>query len=364
MMKNTNGLSNEAITHNGLPPRRNVIKKIQDKYNGFLFVGDPHLTCISPGSRVEDNDEFLTVVLNKLLQAREIAEKNNLFIIFLGDITNNATAKKDGTTKVVENTNLLLSGFAKAMNFRPCLTLPGNHDKEEISLTDSTTLSAMHNLRLIDVIEPSGAYGVFTINGKTVGIGGTPHGEAIPTDVRGLFGKTPDHVVWITHSLFNFDNKIPGLMDPPEIIGCDMMVNGHDHTTQKPRQMGKTLCFNPGNITRMSKDRAQHIPSVWQWDPSNGIKQHTLQHNALAFDVVGNQVDADIKGAFKAEKEKSSLFASLISVEGNGDLPKSGSADMIEEDIDKLILKNKTSPAAALIIKNLHKRAPEKMKPS
>lgn len=353
---------NTIITSHGLLEKKSI-KEIEHAYSGFLFVGDPHLTCVAPGTRNEKGLEFLDVVADKLAQARHIAEQNNLFIVFLGDVTNNSTAKKDGTSKVVENSNVLLSRFAQAMAFRECVTMSGNHDKDETVLTEDTTLATMRALRLIDVIDQSGPYGIFNINGAKVGLGGTPYKEEIPKDVTSAFDKPTDNIVWITHSLFVFDQQIPKVEDPPEIIGCDLLVNGHDHTTQKPRQMGQTLCFNPGNITRMSRDHADHVPSVWQWDPENGIKQHILKYNPGAFNMIGHQVKADVKSANKLEIAKSSQFANLLRIDGNADLPRSSSADMLEEDIQRIAAERKVGATAALILKNLLNRAPEKLKP-
>lgn len=344
----------------GLPPA----PFLQRSCSGLLFVGDPHLSCVTPGRRIEE--DFLQVVLDKLRQAREIAERENLFIIFTGDLTENSTVKKEGTNKIVENPNLMLPGFAEAMNFRESITLRGNHDAEEVTLTPDATLMAMKRLGLVHVIEPSGPYAIFDIDGMSIGLGGTSYGEKIPVDVRGAFNQSLDKVVWITHTMFNFDLKIPGLTDPPEIIGCDVAVNGHDHTTQKPRQIGQTEWFNPGNITRMKVDCVNHVPSVWQWHPVTGMKQHVLQYNKNVFDMTGLQVEPDAKAALRAEQKKASLFSSLLSIEQQGDMARTSSGDLLDNDIDLVIAqqmaKGKMSEAAALMIKNLHKRAPEKIK--
>ena len=53
------------------------------KYNGLLFVGDPHLWSLSPGTRIDVDMSFAEVVLDKINQAIDIALEHNLFLVFL-----------------------------------------------------------------------------------------------------------------------------------------------------------------------------------------------------------------------------------------------------------------------------------------
>lgn len=331
------------------------------KASGLLFIGDPHLTCVRPGRRLEE--DFLPIPLDKIAQAREIAEQNDLFMVFLGDMVDNPNKFKANTKNVVEDRGRIISGFARAMKFRECVTMPGNHDKHEVRLTEDCTLAQMRDLRLIDVIEPGGAYAIIDINGEKVGLGGTPYGEPIPKDVRGIFGEPVDRCVWITHDQFIFDHQIPVLRDPPEIKGVDVAVNGHDHECQAPRQMGQTMWHNIGNITRMSVDKGEHIPAVWQWDPKAGMNRHVLRYNEVAFDLVGLQVGADVKGAYAAEKAREkSLFSELLVKDSASDFARSDSGDVIQEDIEALFNERPDiSKHAQLAVRNLHKRAPERM---
>lgn len=349
--------SSTTATVAGLPRE---IKRL--KFDGLLFVGDPHMTCVRPGRRVEE--DFLEVPLDKIRQAREISQGKNLLTVFVGDMTDNPNKFKAGTERVVEDRGRIIAGFAKAMDFMPCVTVPGNHDKHETRLTPDCTLSQMRDLRLIDVIEPGGAYAVIEIDGQRVGLGGTPYGEPIPKDVRGAFGVEVDKVVWITHDMFIFDHKIPVLRDPPEIKGVDLAVNGHDHESQKPRTFGQTTWHNIGNITRMAVDCADHVPSVWQWDPTNGMKQHVLEYNKNAFNLVGLQVEADAKGAHQIEqKREKSLFSQLLLADQANQQERTDSGDMIKEDMERVISDMPhISELARLMVRNLHLRAPERMK--
>lgn len=354
---------NTELENTGLPP-----KIITIKADGIMWIGDPHLTCVTPGRRIED--DFLSVSLNKLRQAREIAERDNLVMICAGDLLDNATEKKAGTSKVVENINLILSGFAKAVNFRPFITLTGNHDKNEVTLTPGSTLSTMHDVGLVNVIQNNGAFAVVEVGDQCIGLGGTDYGKPIPKDVRGFFDsyeKKIDKVIWFTHSQFEFDEVNPFLEKIFEIKGCDMVINGHDHTKMTPKWAGNTCWHNPGNLTRMSVDCSSHKPAVWEWNPSvpdGQLKEHAIKHNELAFDMTGLRIAADVDAAKKFEAERSkSLFAELLLADKGSEMDRTVGGEVIEVDLERYIQDNpKMSEGAQTMLRNLLKRAPEKLK--
>lgn len=329
------------------------------KANGLLPVGDPHMSCVTPGRRLEE--DFLPVVLDKITQARQIAEERDLLVVFLGDMMENATNKKNGTSKVVEDTNRILSGFARAMDFRECITVGGNHEKNEVRLTEGTTLATMRDLRMVHVMEESRPFAIVDIRGVKVGLGGTPHGQDIPKDVRGVFGEPVDRVVWITHSQFEFDIKNPFLDRTFEIQGCDLVINGHDHTTMTPRCEGQTWWFNPGNITRMSVDCANHVPSVWEWNPEMApgeLQQHALKYNPLVFDMRGLQVGADVAVVHAEETARAkSLFAELLIADRGAEMERTVGGDLLGADIERYIEDHPSmTEVAQLMLRNLHAR--------
>lgn len=346
--------------NDGLP--RQIVRL---KASGIEFIGDPHLTCARPGRRIEE--DFLSVGLDKITQARVIAEEKDLVMVFLGDLVDNPTQYKSGTKKVVENTNKILGGFAKAMGSKMGFAIPGNHDKEEVRLTEGTTLHTIRELGMLHIVEPGGPFAIIEIGDKKVGLGGTPYGEAIPRDVRGVFGEPVDRVIWITHSQFEFDIKNPFLEKVFEIKGCDMVVNGHDHTTMKPQCVRDTWWFNPGNLLRMSVDCANHKPSVWEWNPDmppGGMVQHMLKVNEHVFNMQGLQVQADVGAVQAHEQERAnSLFSQLLLADNGAEMDRTVGGDLLGADIDEYIAETPgLSEAAQLALRNLHKRAPERLK--
>ena len=63
-----------------------------------------------------------------------------------------------------------------------------------------------------------------------------------------------DRQAWFTHHDIAFDGGYPGAVPPFAVEGCDVLINGHIHKTQKAIMAGRTRWLNPGNITRQSVD--------------------------------------------------------------------------------------------------------------
>lgn len=334
------------------------------EYDNLIFVGDPHMSCERPGRRVEE--DFLPVVLDKLKQARVLAEETNGLIIFPGDLLENSDQFKNGTTKVVENPNRIHAGFAQALQFRECITLAGNHELNQVRLTDDTTLYTMRELGLVHVMESNGPFAIIECQGQKIGLGATPYGMEIPRSVVGVFEEHVDKVIWVTHDQFEFDIPNKYLNKIHAIEGCDMVVNGHDHTTFNPKKIGDTWWHNPGNITRQSVDHRNHKPAVWTWNPTmdtSALQPHYLKVNELAFNMTGLQVEAaseDVALISNAKRAQSMFSALLVDETNNGEKNRTTSGDYLLEDIDEYIAGNpKLSELAKQKLLELHKRAPE-----
>src|SRR3546814_7832118 len=99
-------------------------------------------------------------------------------------------------------------------------------------------------------------------------------------------------IVWLTHEDLAFDGSYPGAKELYEVPGVSLVVNGHMHLTKKPRNVGGTMWFNPGNITRVAVDAKDHVPAVWKFDPVNGIERIELTHEKDIFDLTGRLIDS------------------------------------------------------------------------
>lgn len=268
---------------------------------GLLFIGDPHLWSQKPGRRRDAS--FRETVLGKLRYAAELSNRLGLWPVFLGDLFH---APKDNDTAMLVDLVQVLQSFQR----RP-VTLEGNHDKNEVTLSDRNPLTLLEVAGQIEVIQRAGPWAILPLTAEDgrvhpVAIGGTPYGQPLPASFEQAFGfARPAEVgtaLWLTHEDLAFEGAYPGALPLQAIGGVEMVVNGHMHGTKLPRQVEGTTYYNPGNITRLSVDMAEHVPAVWEWSPfdaetmasATGVRvrrliRHDLPHVGAAeiFDFEG-----------------------------------------------------------------------------
>lgn len=289
--------------------------------NGLLFIGDPHLSSRRPGRRTDAN--FAGTVLNKLSKAFSIAREGGLQPVILGDLFDRA-GEQD--LMVLSGLLHLLRDHRDVGGLIP-VTLAGNHDMKDATISGDTALAVVHESGLLRVLEDAVPFPVYRMADK--------HGEQghciavlIPYsygqeyrllengvqsgDIATALCLGPEQplstvmapnapVIALTHADFAFAGAYPGAKEIVEIHGVDMVVNGHMHKLCPTVRRGGTLWWNPGNITRMSMDCEGHAPRVWSWllgeDTLTGIH---LPHEKFVFNRVGVAVEPDVKG-LKAE---------------------------------------------------------------
>lgn len=257
-------------------------------YNGLLFVGDPHLWSLKPDRRMDAN--FAMTVLNKIEEAVEIANSKNLYLIFLGDLFHKQEeCNIDMLTK--------LSRILRKLKNSPA-TVEGNHEKSQTKLSDDVALSLLRENQTIYTMEKNDLWAKFTFNdGTQCYVGATPYGEKIPHEVTLPKKETKEvPIIWLTHHNLDFGDTYPGVFKLHEIKGVSMLVNGHIHKSKKPFTLGKMKAHNPGNLVRLSKDCAEHIPAVWEWNSSLDwdLEPHTITHNKVVFDMRDSQIPMEV----------------------------------------------------------------------
>jgi predicted phosphodiesterase len=258
-------------------------------YNGFLFVGDPHLWSLKPSGRTDTN--FTETVLNKIEQCVDIALEKNLYLIFLGDLFD--SHKENDITLLTRLTRILKKSKT------PFSTAEGNHEKSQTKLSDDVALKLLQESGTLYVFEQNKIWGKFKLNdGSVVYVGSTPYGEKIPTTVsipESELKKNPDSdykIIWLTHHDLDFGSTYPGAIPVKEINGAHMLINGHIHSLKKSMQLGNMVAHNPGNITRRSTDCKDHEPSAWEWVPTlnQQLNQIKLKFEKDVFDLIGKQI--------------------------------------------------------------------------
>lgn len=296
-------------------------------FENILIIGDPHIYNARPGRRRDDN--FLTTILDKMNQAKDIANNNNAYVLITGDFFHTKTIeiKSEFLNKIIK----IMKGF----KFKP-LVLSGNHEKSEWAITDKDALSILKNTDLVDVIDGNELFGKIRIKKgniiKEIALGGTCFGESIPYDLTDflemeggktfredeevkiykeeeekqkgnkiiLINRTPksnsnvelhekikerlqvDKVIWMTHHDLVFGENYPYARPLHPIDGVDLVINGHMHNYKKPVKKDLTQFYNPGNIVRLKIDEIDNIPSVWLYNPID---------NEYEEDIIGNKVE-------------------------------------------------------------------------
>ncbi|MGO4573742.1 metallophosphoesterase [Microvirga sp. 2TAF3] len=315
--------------------------------NGILVIGDPHVGSRRPGRRKDAL--WPQPVLAKLEHCAAIANERGLAVVILGDLF-------DRPVEPDEALKNQLIRILKGFRHRPLVNV-GNHDIQHMTLTDSDTLALLGLCDVVDVVATSAPITEFHIGGRRLGVGMTPFGQTIPVDVRGSFSGV-DMQAWFTHHDIAFDGGYPGAVPPFAVEGCDLLVNGHIHKTQKGILAGRTRWMNPGNITRQSVDLLDHVPRAWILDGSGDLIAQPLPFEANVFDLTGRLVDAADDGAVAAAVE--SAFVTLLQAESPTELKRSGDGSIVRDEIEAKFSQDDTSESVRAIVRSLLGEAVER----
>ncbi|MCB5175618.1 metallophosphoesterase [Microvirga lenta] len=315
--------------------------------NGLLVIGDPHVGSRRPGRRKDL--QWPLPVLTKLERCVGIANERGLAVVILGDLFDRPVETDEALKNQLIRT---LKGF----RHRPIVNV-GNHDIQHTTLTDGDTLALLGLCDVVDVVAASAPVVEVQLEERRLGVGMTPYGQAIPTDVRGSFSGL-DLQAWFTHHDIAFEGGYPGAVPPFAVEGCDVLVNGHIHKTQKSVQAGRTRWLNPGNITRQSVDLVDHVPRAWILDGSGALEAQPLPFEANVFDLTGRVVDAADGSAVAREVE--SAFVTLLQAESPTELKRSGDGSIVRDEIEAKFSQDNTSDAVRAIVRSLLGEAVER----
>jgi predicted phosphodiesterase len=315
--------------------------------NGILVIGDPHVGSRRPGRRKDA--QWPLPVMAKLERCVAIANERGLAVVILGDLFDRPVETDEALKNQLIRT---LKGF----KHRPIVNV-GNHDIQHTTLTDGDTLALLGLCDVVDVVAVSAPVITFELGERRLGVGMTPYGQAIPTDVRGSFSGA-DLQAWFTHHDIAFEGGYPGAVPPFAVEGCDVLVNGHIHKTQKAVLAGRTRWLNPGNITRQSVDLVDHVPRAWILDASGRLEAQALPFEANVFDLTGRIVDA-ADGSLVA-REVESAFVTLLQAETPTELKRSGDGSIVRDEIEAKFVHDNTSDAVRAIVRSLLGEAVER----
>ncbi|MET0531553.1 MAG: hypothetical protein ABW003_25020 [Microvirga sp.] len=311
------------------------------------MIGDPHVGSRRPGRRKDT--VWPKAVLGKLEHCVAIANARGLAPVILGDLF-------DRPVEPDESLKSQLIRILKGFSHRPLVNV-GNHDIQHMTLTDGDTLALLGLCDVVDVVAASAPVVEFQIGEKRLGVGMTPYGQAIPTDARGSFSGI-DGQAWFTHHDIAFDGGYPGAVPPFGVEGCDVLINGHIHKTQKSVMAGRTRWLNPGTINRQSVDLVDHVPRAWILDESGELEAQPLPFESNVFDLTGRLVEAADGGVVAREVE--SAFVTLLQAESSTELKRSGDGAIVRDEIEAKFNADNTPDAVRAIVRTLLGEAVER----
>lgn len=183
------------------------------QYSGILFIGDPHVTNVSPKRRMED--EFLDVSLDKLNQGIKIADDNNLFPVCLGDLVNKPIESEITVPliKALRGRELLMPTGNHDVNVRKIFNnfqsendLPFNESSTIIPIDNSTTVSILEASGCLDIVNKKEERQILLENGTLIRLLIVPYGVAIPEVYPDYQGSHDGDIVniMVTHHDINF----------------------------------------------------------------------------------------------------------------------------------------------------------------
>ena len=313
---------------------------------GLLLIGDPHVGSRRPGRRKDS--AWPAPVLAKLERCVEIANERDLAPVILGDLFEHALEPDEALKG-------RLVRILKRFRLRPLVNV-GNHDMRHTVLSDGDSLALLGTADVVDVAPLSGPVRIIEMGGRRLGLGLTPYGQPIPTDVRGAFPRA-DAVAWLTHHDIAFADSYPGAMPPHAVAGCDIAVNGHVHASKSPIRVGATTWVNPGNITRRTIDDLDHVPRAWVLSADGRLSPEILPFAADVFDLTGRLVEA---AAADMSESVESAFVSLLKAESATDLARSADGSLLREEIEAKFERDGTSEPVRRTVLSLLAEAVER----
>lgn len=315
---------------------------------GILFGGDLHLSSRAPSRR---KDDYMAAGLDKVRQLVAIANENRFVLVLTGDVFH----RSHETNEALKTR--LLRELAQCWHF--VLTNVGNHDKAGDRLGDADTLSVIGEPGApLRVFAESGPAALIDMDGTKVGLGFTPYGQEIPSDVRDAFGGEAAGTVWCTHHDVAFDGAYPGALVPHAIQGCQLVVNGHMHLEKAPVQAGQTMWCNFGSLMRTAIDAVSHEPCAWSFRPG-GMTRHPLRFTADVFDLSSRLVDQASPGELVAAAS-GGAFVEMLEAARAEAVPATADGTLLLEALRSHMEGAGSRPEVRAMVLDLHRRAVEK----
>lgn len=323
--------------------------------NGFLWVGDPHLSSMRIGRR---KDNFMESCFSKLEFCKDWANSNNARLVLGGDLLDR---KNENNIELITR----LNRWCRSLNERP-LDLGSNHDLTLGVALDKNALRLLMDSESLDVLLTPGlmfedVY-VSKESGQSykVAVFGVPYGFDLPDEVI----SDADIVILMTHHDLAMQSSYPKSIPLKEIVGVNLVINGHMHGNKPSQRVGETLWCNPGNIEPLSIDLKDMVPRAWVFDidhyldyPLSPLKPLLLPHATDVFDLTGLQVsEASVVDVEQSVSDaQGSYFSKALMATADEEAEKTDDGSVLLEDLMSVTAEDEESRVASTLIFNLMK---------
>jgi hypothetical protein len=296
--------------------------------NGFLFIGDLFLNTSSPGRRIDD--DFLSVVLNKVKFSMDLAKDKGLLPVFTGQ-----SFYKTLDVKVLTEIIPILKD--SGAYFLPSTIEQDSKTRLLIPKSTLAILKATDIVNTIDHLNPL----TIDINGNKCSLHSSNSGI--------LFEKTSKL------SSFNFLlMRNPNIEEKEQIddlydfSGINMIINSGTKIESDEFTINDHKWKNIGPSVRIHLDSEELAPKVFEWSPENGYKEYILPHNKHVMNHNALTKNIDDQNLVKSD------FALMMREEMTR-LEQENDADIIETELTEILISMDSSIKIREQIYNLQK---------
>ena len=287
--------------------------------NSIVIVGDLHLSCVTPTSRI---DNYADTSIEKLESLLNICITRGYDkIVFLGDITNKPQQSLNYIYRVME----VFNEFKK--NNITLYAIVGNHDVpyDKSSYLNRTSLGLLFQSNLLKHLKEES----FIFNGYRVKVFGYDY-ENIISPVRAL-ENTGDVNICCCHRYYNYSYSNTSLTKNNIIdLDYDIYCAGHEHQPYELTKVNNKLVIRPGRFMRGSSD-------------NYNIEDTSVYMDVIQFMGSKEKPSIQVIREVIPTKSPNEIFSTKALTKDNGDKVLSSLSEKVTSLLDKMDFKGSTN---------------------